>query len=106
MHPIFRNSPIPRYVQLSDLFRQKIARGIWSSGHQLPTLEELVREFDVARVTVRQAVDVLEREGLVLAQQGRGTFVTGRPSRDRELRLETTLISRSPYPIYGIRQNV
>lgn len=91
MHPLFRNSPIPRYVQLADLFRQRITRGVWVSGQQLPTLENLVREFDVARVTVRQAVDVLEREGLVLAQQGRGTFVTGRPSRDRELRLETTL---------------
>ncbi len=91
MHPIFGNSPIPRYVQLADLFRQRIARGVWAPGAQLPTLEDLVREFDVARVTVRQAVEVLAREGLVLAQQGRGTFVTGVPRRVRSLRLETTL---------------
>ncbi len=91
VHPVFRDSPIPRYVQLTDLFRQRIARGTWVAGQQLPTLEELVREFDVARVTVRQAMNALEREGLVLAQRGRGTFVTGRPSRVRELRLETSL---------------
>jgi GntR family transcriptional regulator len=91
VHPVFRDSPIPRYVQLADLFRQRIARGTWVAGQQLPTLEKLVREFDVARVTVRQAMNALEREGLVLAQRGRGTFVTGRPSRVRELRLETSL---------------
>jgi GntR family transcriptional regulator len=91
MHRLFRESPLPRYVQLADLFRNRIARGAWSPGERLPTLEDLMREFDVARVTVRQAVEVLAREGLVRAQQGRGTFVTGRPRGDRTLRLETTL---------------
>ena len=88
---LFRNSPIPRYVQLADLLRQRIARGVWPVGARLPTLEDLVREFDVARVTVRQAVDLLAREGLVVAQQGRGTFVTATPVRDRQLKLETSL---------------
>src|SRR3546814_19344793 len=55
------------------------------------SLEELVAEFGVARVTVRQAVDVLTREGLVSPQQGRGTFVTGLPPNDRWLRVQTTL---------------
>lgn len=84
-------SPLPRYRQLADLFRHRIARGFWSSGDRLPTLEALMREFEVARVTVRQAVDVLSREGLLSAQQGRGTFVTGLPRRERPLRLHTTL---------------
>jgi GntR family transcriptional regulator len=94
MHRYFGDSPIPRYVQLADLIRQRIARGVWASGGKLPSLEVLMREFDVARVTVRQAVDLLAREGLVSAQRGRGTFVTGHPSaRERGIRLETSLKS-------------
>jgi GntR family transcriptional regulator len=94
MHRYFGASPIPRYVQLADLMRQRIARGVWAGGGRLPSLEELMREFDVARVTVRQAVDLLSREGLVSAQRGRGTFVTGQPaSRERAIPLETSLRS-------------
>jgi GntR family transcriptional regulator len=91
MNSIFNQSPIPRYLQLADLFRQRIAKGVWPPGHRLPSLDELVREFDVARVTVRQAMELLSREGLVSPQQGRGTFVTGKGVPDRWLRLHTTL---------------
>ena len=87
----FADTPLPRYAQLADLFRQRIARGTWAQGQRLPSLEALVDEFGVARVTVRQAIDVIAREGLVSPQQGRGTFVTGRPARDRWLRLGMTL---------------
>lgn len=91
MHRLFGDSPIPRYAQLADLLRQRIARRQWREGDRLPTLDELTREFDVARVTARRAVDVLAREGLLSAQQGRGTFVTGSPQRGRQLRLQTSL---------------
>jgi GntR family transcriptional regulator len=87
----FLESPVPRYVQLADLMRQRIARGVWPHGHRLPSLEELMVEFGVARVTVRQAVDLLAREQLVSPQQGRGTFVTGAPPRDRIINVVTTL---------------
>jgi len=91
MHRYFGDSPIPRYAQLADLFRQRIVRGAWCTGTKLPSLDELTKEFDVARVTVRQAVDLLQREGLVSAQRGRGTFVTAQPDAPRRLRVETTL---------------
>ena len=91
MHALFRDSPVPRYAQLADLLRQRVARGVWPLGHKLPSLDELVAQFGVARVTVRQAVDLLAREGLLSPQQGRGTFVTGQPAQDRWLRLETSL---------------
>lgn len=90
-HRLFRDSPVPRYAQLAGLLRQRIARGVWMQGQKLPSLEALVREFDVARVTVRQAVDLLARDGILSPQQGRGTFVTGQPRQDRWLRLETSL---------------
>jgi len=88
---IFGNSPVPRYAQLADLLRQRIARGVWAKGQKLPSLEELVLEFGVARVTVRQAVELLSRDGLLSPQPGRGTFVTAVPSRSRWLKLETSL---------------
>ncbi len=91
MSSLFNDSPVPRYLQLADLLRQRIARGIWPQEHRLPTLEDLVREFGVARVTVRQAIELLSREGLVSPQQGRGTFVTGTPKRERLINVVTTL---------------
>jgi GntR family transcriptional regulator len=91
VHPVFGHSPIPRYRQLADLLRQRIARGQWREGERVPTLEALMREFGVARVTVRQAVEVLAREGVLSAQQGRGTFVTAAPAVNRPLHLQTSL---------------
>jgi GntR family transcriptional regulator len=89
--PLFGDSPVPRYAQLAALFRRRIERGVWPSGTQLPTLEDLTSEFGVARVTVRQAVQLLAQDGLVSAQRGRGTFVTAHPGRDASLRLATSL---------------
>lgn len=87
----FLAGPVPRYAQLADLLRQRIARGVWPTGHRLPTLEALMADFGVARVTVRQAIDLLAREGLVSPQQGRGTFVTAAPPRERIINVVTTL---------------
>lgn len=88
---ILDNAQVPLYVQLADLFRQRIVKGMWREGEMLPSLEKLVAEFGVARVTVRQAIERLTRDGLVSPQRGRGTFVTGAPQADRWLKVETTL---------------
>jgi GntR family transcriptional regulator len=87
----FNHSPLPRYAQLADLLRQRIARGVWKEGDLLPSLDALAAEFGVARVTVRQAIERLTRESLVSPQRGRGTFVTARSGPERWLRLETSL---------------
>lgn len=88
---MFNTSPIPRYVQLSDLFRQRIARGVWPVGTRIPTLEQIVEEFGVSRMTARQAVDVLSRESLLTPERGRGTFVSGAPPDTPWLKMETSL---------------
>ena len=88
---ILDKAQVPLYVQLADLFRQRIVKGVWREGEMLPSLEKLVAEFGVARVTVRQAIERLTRDGLVSPQRGRGTFVTGAPQADRWLKVETTL---------------
>ena len=91
MHHIFGDTPIPRYVQLADLFRQRLDKGVWLPGSVLPSIEQLMEEFEVARVTVRQAISLLAEEGLLSPQRGRGTFVTGKATTRRQLRVETTL---------------
>ena len=49
MDSVLARSPVPRYVQIADLFRQRIARGGWCAGTRVPSNEELMREFDVSR---------------------------------------------------------
>ena len=62
-----------------------------TEGAKISTLEELEAEFSVARITIRQAIELLRAEGLLDAQQGRGTFVLGKPRRNRWLNLATDL---------------
>src|SRR5581483_2205199 len=91
MHKSFGNSPVPRYAQLAALFRGRISRGVWPPGGMLPPIEQLMGEFDVARVTVRQAINMLATEGLVSPERGRGTFVKASPANTKQLKLGTTL---------------
>lgn len=64
------------YVQVADIIRHRIRSGAWGPGHQIPPLGDLEQEFGVARVTLRQALTVLESEELIWRQRGKGTFVT------------------------------
>ena len=91
-NPVARHeadSRVPRYLQVASVLRRRIRDGRWSVGDKIATLEELEREFDVARVTVRQAIDLLQGEGLVKSFQGRGTFVTKAVQNDRWMQLAT-----------------
>jgi len=88
---MLKRGPIPLYVQLADLIRHRIKQGRWQRGSILPSLENLMAEFGVARTTVRQAIQLLAREGLLSPQRGRGTFVTGEVGGDRRLMMQTTL---------------
>lgn len=70
------------YVQVADVIRHRIRSGAWGPGHQIPTLGELEQEFGVARVTLRQALTLLESDGLIWRQRGKGTFVTDKGGPD------------------------
>jgi GntR family transcriptional regulator len=83
------DSRIPRYLQVASVLRRRIRDARWAVGERIATLEALEREFGVARVTVRQAIDLLQSEGLVRSFQGRGTFVTKAPENDRWIQLAT-----------------
>lgn len=71
-------SNVARYIQLATLFRRRIESGYWPVGSQIPTIEELIEECGVARATIRQAIGLLEAEGLVSRFRAKGTFVTAK----------------------------
>lgn len=67
-------SSLPIYHQLYTILRQDITDGVYPEDQPLPTEMALSSNFNVSRVTVRRALDMLEREGLVIRRQGIGTF--------------------------------
>lgn len=84
-----RSGPLPLYHQVAEIFRQRIADGEWRQGEILPSLEALVEELGVARVTVREAIKLLRNDGLLMPERGRGTIVTASEEIRKPLRVET-----------------
>ena len=58
----------------------RIANGEWKVGQRIPSIEALCEEYDVARNTVRQALELLKSEGLIGGGRGLGTFVRQSPA--------------------------
>lgn len=72
---IDRGASEPLHAQLRQTILDAIAEGRWRPGDRLPSETELCRRFDISRTTVRQALTMLELEGALRREQGRGTFV-------------------------------
>lgn len=76
----------PAYLQIADDIRSQILDGALNANDQLPSEPELMSDYGVSRIVVRQALDVLRTEGLIVKQQGRGSFVRAqRPPTKRVL---------------------
>jgi GntR family transcriptional regulator len=80
-------SPLPgsspgtaKYARIANVFRSKIQTGAWPVGFQIPTIDQLSKDFNVARITIRQALNRLSVDGMIRSERGRGTFVTSRGS--------------------------
>ena len=71
----------PKYLQVADTLRREIAEGVFRDGQTLMTEEELRLRFDVSRQTIRQAISLLEDDGLVDRRRGSGTYVRHGPRR-------------------------
>ncbi|MCU0758370.1 MAG: GntR family transcriptional regulator [Steroidobacteraceae bacterium] len=83
-----RAIPSPRYHQVYVTLRAWVRDGTYRPGDQIPTEPELCRMFDVSRITVRKAIEDLSREGWLVRQQGKGTFVqmsAARPAASLDL---------------------
>lgn len=77
--PIDRLSDRPPYRQIADSLRAAITSGQAAPGSRLPSEAALMDRLGVARMTVRQAIQELRAEGLVIAEHGRGVFVRVAP---------------------------
>jgi GntR family transcriptional regulator len=78
-----------RYRAIADELRQRVESGELAAGALLPSESELSGAYDVSRVTVRKALDILRGEGLVDSRQGFGWFVATDPVRQSLGRLGT-----------------
>jgi GntR family transcriptional regulator len=72
-------SAVPTYLQLVQQVRQALRMGVLEVGDKLPTVREVVAATAVNPNTVLKAYRDLERDGLVQARAGHGTFVLSRP---------------------------
>ena len=66
---------LPAYAQLANILRTSISQGEYPPGGRLPAEAALAKAHGVSTMTARQAVSVLEEEGLVTRAQGKGTYV-------------------------------
>jgi GntR family transcriptional regulator len=69
------SSGVATYLQLVQQVKDALRLGILDVGDQLPTVREVVADLAINPNTVAKAYRDLEREGLVVARQGRGTFI-------------------------------
>lgn len=69
----------PRQVRLADDIREKIEAGEYTGGQRLPTLDDLADTYQCSLAVARRAIDLLKGQGLVVTEQGRGTYVRKRP---------------------------
>lgn len=72
---IDKESPIPFYVQIRDTIRSSIKQGQLKPGELIPGESDLCEYFDVSRTVIRQALDNLHHEGLIVRKKGKGTFI-------------------------------
>ncbi|MHB8627020.1 MAG: GntR family transcriptional regulator [Aggregatilineales bacterium] len=75
MDTVDHESQIPYYVQVIEIIRQNIKNGRWEPGDQLPSEAVLCDMFIVSRTVIRQALQGLTHDGLILRKKGKGSFI-------------------------------
>ncbi|MFA6101361.1 MAG: substrate-binding domain-containing protein [Victivallaceae bacterium] len=81
---IDKSSPLPKYYQICDSIKEKIACGEFSTGSKIPTCRELMEYFNTTVVTISSAMRQLEDDGYISKVQGKGMFVLKRETVNRK----------------------
>ncbi|MCT8139876.1 GntR family transcriptional regulator [Anaerobacillus sp. CMMVII] len=87
----------PLYLQVIDKLKQDIETGIYEAGERLPSEFELSKQLGISRATLREALRILEDEGVITRRHGVGTFICSKPlfsSGIEELFSVTEMIKR------------
>jgi GntR family transcriptional regulator len=90
----------PMYLQIMAQIKQRIAVGDWAAGQPIPSIRQLAVDIGVSVITVKRAYLELEREGVIVTRQGKGSFVAsdsevGTKIREQELAQQLEQAARS-----------
>lgn len=69
----------PMYLQIVEQIQQRVVAGDWPTGSELPSIRQLAVALRVSVITVKRAYYELEREGVIVTQQGKGSTVAANP---------------------------
>src|ERR687891_1442438 len=86
----------PKYQLIRSILRARLQRDC-TPGARVPPEHELCRTFGASRITVQQALALLEKDGLIRREQGRGTFYLGEPPESSKTKLSGLLESVMKY---------
>ena len=65
----------PMYLQIMEHIKNRVATGDWGPGFKMPSIRELAVSTKVSVITIKRAYQELEREGVIITQPGKGSFV-------------------------------
>ena len=85
---------IPVYMQIVEQIKQRIKSGEFVSGMLLPKEIDFAREFGVTRSTLRNALDVLEREGFIERRRSKGTVIAPKARYNKHLHADLAVVTR------------
>lgn len=81
-------SPTPMYAQIVEQVLAKVMSGEWPPGHPLPSIRDLAARSRVSVITIKRAYLELEHAGVIVTQQGKGSFVADRPDASRAVLMD------------------
>lgn len=74
-HTVTAVSPVPLHTQIREALRRSILDGSYPPHSQMPSESQMMERFGVSRITIRQALGDLQKEGLIFKVMGKGSFV-------------------------------
>ena len=84
---------LPIYMQIVEVIKKKLASGKLAPGNVLPGEIELSKKFNVARPTLRKALDVLEKEGFITRKKSTGTTIAPQSMHNKHLQADIACVT-------------